>query len=94
MTEKSVEEKQMISVFEEFRSIKEEKAEFKEKERYEPREFETRGLEPTISKLEEPRREEVLPEVEEQDFEDLDVKMRFAAEPVPIKISTTRYEYI
>jgi len=50
---------------------------------YQPRAFETRGLEPIIIKIDEPLREEVLPEVEEQDFENLDVRLRFAPESIP-----------
>jgi hypothetical protein len=41
-------------------------------------------LEPTITNVDEPVREEVLPEVEEQDFENLDVIMRFGPESIPV----------
>jgi len=41
-------------------------------------------LEPTRAKVDEPIREEVLPEVEEQDFENLDVRLRFAPVSLPV----------
>ena len=47
-----------------------------------------------MTKVEEPLREEVLPEVEEQDFESIDVRMRFGPESIPEKTSSTHYEYL
>ena len=65
-----------------------------EKKVYSPRVFETKGLEPTIAKVDEPIREEVLPEVEEQDFENLDVRLRFAPESLPVQTETTHLQYL